>query len=155
MLERSMGDPISDQAPDKRPQSVQRAVICLWISAALIALAAVATLVRLLAIPGGVGRTVLIVFASAMALLTFALLALLATKLGAGRSWARWLYAVFYVLVSLTLVVTLLRTPDAFLSLSIMEQGSVIVQSVFQTAALVFMFTDTSSRWLRAKRSQE
>ena len=142
------------QASSHRPQSIQRAVTCLWLSAGLVVLATGATWVRLLNIPDSVGRSVLVVFGTVTGLLTIALLALVAVKLGAGRAWPRWLFAVVYILGLFLFAVPLIRTPQFFLSLSIVEQASGAVQLGLQTAALVLMFASTSSQWLKDGQSK-
>lgn len=69
------------QAKNTKPLSIQRAVICLWMSAGLVALLTVASWVELQEIPSGVVPTL-------TNLVTLALLALVALKVGAGRNWA-------------------------------------------------------------------
>ena len=75
-----------------RPISVRRAALCLWISTGLcllVTLGQVAGVIETTA--AGVGMAAAIGFATA------GVLALMVAKIGAGRRWARWLFAVFYV----------------------------------------------------------
>ena len=136
---------MSSPTSGNKPKSVQWAVVCLWVSVGLVSVLTVDSWVGLVGIPRGIASTV-------TNLLTLALLALVAIKLGAGRGWARWLFAVVYVLGSLMFVVSLLLAPQVFRSLPTVLQGSGIVQFALQTAALVLMFTEASRQWFKAKR---
>lgn len=128
-----------------KPQSIQRAVTCLWISAGLVALLTVVSWTGALGIPSGVGPTL-------TNLLTFLLLALVAIKVSAGRNWARWLFAIVYVLGSLMFVVSLLLAPQVFRSFPAVLQGSTVVQFALQTLALVLLFIGTSGQWFKSQR---
>ena len=128
--------------PGNKPNSVRRAVLCLWISVGLVLFLTVAAFFAPLGIPHDAVGT-LTNLASA------ALLALVAVKLDAGRGWAQWLFAAIYVLGLSTFVASMLLSPETFRSLPILLQASGIVQLALQTAALIFMFTGTSQRWLR------
>ena len=128
--------------PANKPDSVRRAVLCLWLSVGLVLFLTVAAFFAPLGIPHD-GVTTVTNLASA------ALLAWVAVKLDAGRGWAQWLFAAIYVLGLSTFVVSMLLSPETFRSLPILLQASGIVQLALQTAALVFMFTATSQRWLR------
>ena len=139
---------MSSQVSNNKPQSIQRAVACLWVSASLVALLTVASWSGVLEIPSGVGPTL-------TNLLTFLLIALTAIKVSAGRNWARWLFAVVYVLGSLMFLVSLLLAPQVFRSLPTVLQGSTVVQFVLQTAALVLLFIGTSSQWFRTQRVEK
>ena len=130
------GDPVD------KPKSVRRAVLCLWMSVSLVLFLTVAAFFVPLGIPHDVVTTV-------TNLASAALMALVAVKLDAGRGWAQWLFAAVYVLGLSTFVVSMLLSPETFRSLPILLQASGIVQLALQTAALVFMFTPTSQRWLR------
>lgn len=132
------------QATNTKPLSIQRAVICLWLSAGLVVLLTVASWVGLQQIPGGVVPTL-------TNLVTVALLALVALKVGAGRNWARWLFAVGYVLGSFMFVVSLFLAPQLFRSLPVVLQGSGIVQFALQSVALVLLFIGTSRQWFRTQ----
>lgn len=136
---------MSNDLENLKPPSMQRAVACFWISACLVLLLCAASLAGVGGVPGG---------ASALAtnLVTFALLAWVATKLGSGRNWARWVFAVLYVLGSLASAVSIVFLPEAFLSLSLLAKASSVVQFILQTAALLLMFTHPSCTWLRAKK---
>lgn len=128
-----------------KPQSIRRAVTCLWISAGLVALLTVVSWTGALGIPAGVGHTL-------TNLLTFLLLALVAIKINAGRNWARWLFAVVYVLGSLMFLVSLLLAPQVFRSFPAVLQGSTFLQFALQTVALVLLFIDTSGQWFKSLR---
>jgi len=133
--------------PGNKPKSVQRAVVCLWISIGLVLFLTVAAFFAPLGIPHDVVTTVTNVASAA-------LLAWVAVKLDAGRGWAQWLFAAIYVLGLSTFVVSMLLSPETFRSLPILLQASGIVQLALQTAALVFMFAPTSQRWLRPSSDQ-
>lgn len=135
--------------PDvSRPVSVQRAAICLWISAALALLMTLAQVVGLIATVGAsVGMT------AAIGGVTAALLAWVAAKIGSGRNWARWVFAIIYVLGSLASVVLVLVAPAVFRALPAILQTNAILQFGLQTAAVVLIFTSTSRQWFRAKHA--
>ena len=81
---------------------------------------------------------------------TAALIALIATKVGAGRKWARWLFVVIYVLGSAGFSVLFIVMPQEFLSLPRLLQLSGLVQIILQTCALILMFTRASRQWFKA-----
>jgi len=132
-------------ATSEKPTSVQRTAICLWISAGL---ALTLTVVQAI----GLIETTHVGLAVVTGLITAGLLALVAVKIGAGRGWARWLFAVLYVFGSFAFIVSVLIAPEMFRALPSILQGSSIVQFVLQTVALVLVFTSTSRQWFKAKR---
>src|SRR4051812_24437996 len=108
-------DPASARAaalahtPAEKPLAVKWAVRCLWTSAALTLLQGVPLLA---ALPrAAVGTTVLSL------VVTTGLLLLIATMVSRGRSWARGLFVVIYLLGAAMLFSTLTLTPKAFQSL--------------------------------------
>jgi hypothetical protein len=136
---------MSTDASSDKPKSVQRAVVCLWISVGLALIVTGAPFIGLLDSPD-------IVTATITNLVTAGFLALVAAKIGAGRGWARWLFAVVYILGSFAGIVSLLVAPQMFRSSPPILQGSGILQFALQTAAFVLMFTSTSRQWFKAKR---
>lgn len=127
-----------------KPKPIQQAVICLWVSAGLVALLTVVSWTGALGIPSGVEPMV-------TNLISFLLLALVAMKVSAGRNWARWLFAVIYTLGSLMLLVSLLLAPQVFSSFPMVLLGSTIAQFALQTVALVLLFIGTSSQWFKSR----
>jgi len=75
------------------------------------------------------------------------LLAWVAEKIRGGRSWARWLFLVVYVLGSLSVAAVAVLAPQLFLSQPMLLRGSGVVQFALQTIALVLMFSPTSRHW--------
>ncbi len=133
------------QAPNSnKPQTIQWAITCLWVSAALVALLMLVSWTAALGIPGGVEP----MLTNLIGLLLFVFVAM---KLNAGRNWARWLYAGVYVFGSLMFLVSLLLAPQVFLSFPMVLQGSAVVQFALQTATLVLLFISTSSQWFRSE----
>ena len=124
---------------------MKRAVACLWISAFLVLVLCAASSLGVGDLPSGP-------LALITNLVTFALLAWVAIKLGAGRNWARWVFAILYVFGSLAFAVSVVFLPEAFLALSMAAKTSSVVQFFLQTVALVLMFTHTSRNWFRAKK---
>lgn len=142
--------------PDNRPQSVRRAVICLWIAAGLYIVDSVVMLVNLGFILGSVDGKVTFVSILVMRLLFICLFVLVAVKFGAGRSWARWLFAVPYASGLLLLFfIPLNRISQVFLSLFTVANLPGTLVFVAQTAALIFMFASASSQWLKIGHSKE
>ena len=124
----------------ERPGAVRAAVVCLWISVGL-ALAITAAQVARLLPAADVEMTALIGLASA------GLLALIAAMIGAGRGWARWLFAVVYAIGALATVATMLAVPQLYLAMPTLLQVSTAAQFALQTVALVLIFTGASLRW--------
>ena len=135
---------MSSQASNSKPQSIQRAVTCLWVSANLVALFTVLSWTGALCIPSGVGPTL-------SNLLVFLYFAWIAIKVSAGRNWARWLFAVMYVLGTIMFFVSLLLAPQVFRSMPTVLQGASVVQFALQAVALVLLFIGTSSQWFRSQ----
>ena len=135
---------MSDQSSGERPTSVQRAAICLWVSAGL---ALILTVVQVI----GLVETAEVGMTAIIGVVTAGVLALIAAKVSAGRNWARWLFAVIYVIGSFTSAVLALVAPELFRALPTILQGSTILQFLLQTAALVLIFTNASRQWFKAK----
>ena len=128
-----------------RPNTVPGAAYCLWASAALVLLVTTAQITGLVAnLSGTVGMAV------AIGVGTAALLGVIAWYLSRGRNWARWLFAVIYVIGTLGLLAI---TPEAFLALPTILQANMILQFILQTVALILMFTRASNQWFKAKRA--
>jgi peptidoglycan/LPS O-acetylase OafA/YrhL len=130
-----------------RPKSMQRATICLWLSASLVALLTVASWLGVQGIPSGAQSTTTNV-------ITFALLALIANKVSARRNWARWVFAVIYVLGSAMFLFAALLAPQVFLSMPVVLQSSAIVQFALQTVALILLFVNSSRQWFRPQSNE-
>jgi hypothetical protein len=128
-----------------KPPTVQRAVVCLWMSACLTLLLALASWLGVREIPSGAGAAV-------TNILTFALLALLAIKVGNGQRWALWLFAFVYVFGALIFVASLVFMPNVFRSAPMLAKVSAIARFALQTAALVLLFTSTSRQWFKTRR---
>ena len=133
-----VSDPPQVRGPT--PPSVRRAAQFLWASFVLAAALGVLHLAG--AVPSANSTVDAIT-----AMVSAALIALIAAKVGAGRNWARWLYVAIYLLGSAMSVVLLIFMPQAFLSLPGPLQASALVQLLLQTCALVLMFTPASRRW--------
>ena len=134
---------VSDNA---RPNSVQHAALCLWLSAGLGLLMTTAQVSGLVKTVGAAGPGL----TAAIGLVTAGLLALIAAKISAGRGWARWLFAAIYVIGSLGSVVLIFVALEVFRALPTILQANTIAQFVLQTAALVLVFTSTSRRWFNS-----
>jgi hypothetical protein len=121
--------------PLAKPESVQRAVLCLWISVAGTFVSALLHASKL---------TVADVITLAI---TDAVLALVAIKCAAGRGWARGLFLAIWILGVLSGVAIVVLAPEAFLALPSTMQAIAILQLAIQTAALAFLFTRASRNW--------
>jgi hypothetical protein len=127
---------------DSRPQSILAAVMCLRLSAAV---AAVLTLLPLLGMLPLAGASA--IATAITGFVTVGLLALVAAKINAGHGWARWLFAVIYVLGSFLFVLCLLLAPQTFLALPTSSEVSAAVQFAIQTVALICVFLPESRPW--------
>ncbi|HYG54903.1 MAG TPA: hypothetical protein VD965_06370 [Burkholderiales bacterium] len=125
------------------PGTISRAVTCLWIAAGLAALLTTLQIV-------GVMATESVTLTAITGVLTVTLLALVAWKIGEARAWARWLFVLLYALGAGVSVAGALAMPKFFLALPPVSQGSIVLQFVLQTAALVLLFTKPSRDWFRA-----
>jgi hypothetical protein len=128
------------------PASLRAAIVCLWLSVAIVAALTLASWANILGLPNTPSLTV-------NNLLTLALLVLIAIKITAQRGWARWLFAVVYVLGSLATLYLAVFVPQSFGNLPAMLQVTGLVQLALQTAAMVLIFVPPSRRWFKAARS--
>ena len=80
---------------------------------------------------------------------TAALLGLMAWKIAQGRNWARWVFAIIYILGTLGSVAVI--TPAVFLAHPLVLQANMILQFILQTAAAVLVFTSSARQWFKAK----
>jgi amino acid transporter len=133
----------SSHAP---PAPMRAAIVCLWLSVAIVAVLTLASWANLLGLPNTPSLTV-------NNLLTLALLVLIAIKITAQRGWARWLFAVVYVLGSLATLYLVVFVPQSFRNLPAMLQVTGLVQLALQTAAMVLIFVQPSRLWFKAQRS--
>ena len=128
----------------ERPQTIRRAALCLWFSAALALLVTIAQVLGLVPLVGASRGTT-----ATIGVLTAGLLVLIAVTVSARRGWGRWVFAVVYVLGNFGTVILVLAMSDVFRALPMVFQANMVVQFVLQTAALILMFTGASGRWLK------
>ena len=83
------------------------------------------------------------------ALFTVAVYSFLAYKIYQGRSWARWVFAVLWILGMLGLSV-LSFAPQVARQIPWTAWVMTGIQTVIQLTALVLLFVPVSSRWFRA-----
>src|SRR5262245_3360488 len=121
-----------------KPRAVRNAAILLGISAVLIAGIAVAIRLGVIAESPGGDPTIPSFIASA-------LLGLIAWKIDTGRNWARWLFAVIFVMGTLVSMISFYRLPALWRSMSAPGLVSGAVQVTVQALALIFMFSRESS----------
>jgi len=133
-------------ADASRPIAVHRAALCLWLSAVLALLVTIAQALRLVDIPSG--TTVRI--AALTGIITVGLLGGLAATIGLGQNWARWAYAVIYVIGTLGAVAV---APAVFFAQPLILKANMILQLALQTAAFVLVFTKSSRQWFNARRA--
>ena len=134
-----VADPVHAASP--KPTAVKRAVQCLWISVALTLVQGMPQLAS--AAPGAVVTIALTL------VLTIGLLSLIAAKVGAGRSWARWVFLAIFLFGAVTLIATVLLTPQVFRTMPVLLQISEALQFVLQAGALILMFTPAAREWFR------
>ena len=127
-----------------KPHDVRRAVTCLAWSTAGAGLMFVAHLLRLVSAAPGTNNV--------GSLITFAILGVVTWKIDAGRGWARWLFAVTYVLGSLGAVLILVFKSELFRVFSPLMIASAFLQTALQSVALGFLFAPSSSAWFRGQR---
>ena len=128
-----VADPDAPRPP--KPTSVRRAAVCLWISVAVTVVSAVF-------------HASILTSADVVTLaITAGLLALVAAKVSAGRSWARWLFLVVWILGALSGVAVVVLAPQAFLAWPGTVQAIAVLQFAIQTSALVLLFTRASREW--------
>jgi hypothetical protein len=139
-----VGDP-PEPGPTQKPATVRRGIACLWISVAL-------NLVLVLLEIAGLTSSTELAVAVATTAFSVAILSLIAVKANAGRNWARWLFAVIFVLGMLAFGISIILAPAQFAALAVTEQISAIAQFAVQTAALVLLFLPASSDWFRSMR---
>jgi peptidoglycan/LPS O-acetylase OafA/YrhL len=141
-----MGKTVLNDSSNPPPASMRAAIVCLWLSVAIVAVLTLASWANVLGLPNTPSLTV-------NNLLTLALLVLIAIKISAQRGWARWLFAVLYVLGSLATLYLAVFVPQSFRNLPAMLQVTGLAQLGLQTAAMVLIFLPPSRRWFKAQRS--
>jgi hypothetical protein len=87
-------------------------------------------------------------------LLTVGLLAIVAGSISARHGWARWLFAVIYVLGTLGAMVLVVMAPQFFRVLPIVLQVNMVAQFILQTAALILMFSSASRHWFATRHGE-
>jgi hypothetical protein len=131
-----------------QPQTIRRAALCLWISTALTLVVTAAQVLNLVPIEGAtLGMT------TAIGVLTAGLLALIAILINARRNWGRWLFAVIFILGTLSAIALIFTSPHVFLGLPKLLQANMVSQIALQTAALFLMFSSKSQQWFGTQRS--
>ena len=91
---------------------------------------------------------------SIIGLLTATLLAVVAGSINARHGWARWLFAVVFVLGTLVGVVLVVIAPEIFRGLPAVLQANMVVQFILQTAALILMFNSASRQWFATRDAE-
>lgn len=128
--------------PAHAPSALRVAIACLWCSIALVALLTAAAWLGI----GGVAYSASLLVNN---LLTLALLVLITLKLCAGRGWARWLFAVVYLLGTLMTLYLAVFVPQSFGSLPALLQITGLLQLVLQTAAMVLICIPAARPWFK------
>ncbi len=72
-------------------------------------------------------------------------------KIATRKNWARWIFAVVFVLAKIVFLSSVLLAPQIWLALPLTAIGPAITQFVLQGTALVLLFTPDASRWFRAR----
>jgi glucan phosphoethanolaminetransferase (alkaline phosphatase superfamily) len=129
------------------PPSVRTALLCLWLSTAILALLTVAAWANVLALPNTPSVTL-------NNLLTLAFMLLVIIKLAAGRGWARWVFAAVYFLGSAVTLYLSVFEPQIFRNQTLVLQATGLVQLALQTAAMVLLLLPASRQWFRAHSVQ-
>jgi hypothetical protein len=132
-----------------QPQTVRRAALCLWLSAALAFLATTAQVLGWVPLVGSTPGTTAVV-----GLVTAGLLAVVAGSIGARHGWARWLFALVYVLGTLGALVLVIIAPEVFRALPIVLQANTVAQFILQTAALILMFSSDARHWFATRHAE-
>ena len=86
-------------------------------------------------------------------LLTLAFMLFVITKLSAARGWARWVFAVVYLLGSAVTVYLSLFEPQTFRNQPLALQATGLLQLALQTAAMVLLLLPSARQWFRARRA--
>lgn len=131
---------MSNKFLNDSPASVQRAVFCIWISTGFVVLISFSSLLGVSDIPSSAATLVTDLF-------TACLLAVVAINVTAGRSWARWLYAVFFVLGLSAFTAWALLAPEAFHAMPMTLKATGFVQFALQGVAFALMLTKSSRQW--------
>ncbi len=79
--------------------------------------------------------------------LPLGLIALIAWKVSQRRNWARWVLAVVVGLGVLSAVFSVVVAPQLWQSMSALFQAIALLQTLFQLAALVLLFTGEAKLW--------
>jgi hypothetical protein len=138
---------VLQQAPIHQPSSVRAALACLWLSTGILALLTIAAWANVLALPNTASVTV-------NNLLTLLFMLLVIVKLTAGRGWARWVFAVVYLLGSAVTVYLSVVEPQIFRNQPLALQVTGLVQLALQTVAMVLLVVPTSRQWFAAQRAR-
>lgn len=129
------------------PPSVRAALVCLWLSTAILALLTIAAWANVLALPNTPSVTV-------NNLLTLAFMLLVIIKLAAGQGWVRWVFAVVYFLGSAVTLYLSIFEPQIFRNQPLVLQATGLVQLALQTAAMVLLLLPASRQWFQTHSVQ-
>jgi len=146
---------VSDPAElvGRRPQSVHIAALSLWVSAALAFVMVAIQVPRLSSlVTVGAMAPVQLVVTLATAIITVALLVLVAAKVNAGRGWARWLFLVVWIVGAGVMAAAVVYNPRGLQNMPPLIAASERLQWILQTTALVLMFVRPSREWFAAQK---
>jgi glucan phosphoethanolaminetransferase (alkaline phosphatase superfamily) len=138
---------VFQQASITPPPSVRTALVCLWLSTAILALLTIAAWANLLALPNTASVTV-------NNLLTLVFMLFVIATLTAGRGWARWVFAVVYLLGSAVTLYLSIFEPQTFRNQPLALQATGLVQLALQTVAMVLLLLPTARQWFQAQRER-
>jgi len=119
--------------PGKQTESIDRAVVCLWISAGLTTVAGILQIAGFIPVGSPLRAAV-------AAAISAAISAVVAVKISEGRIWARYFFLAVYILGALTSMLAFSFAPSKFISLSILGKVSAMSHIVLDTTALILMF---------------
>jgi multisubunit Na+/H+ antiporter MnhE subunit len=124
------------------PRSIETAVRVLYVSATLALVLTLVTWLNWITLPfDGQG--------SITGFLIAALLAFTSNRIRSRRNWARWMFAVLFVLGTLLGIVVTALAPDLWTLHTPATLLSTIIQTVIQTIALFLVFTPAANAWFR------
>jgi glucan phosphoethanolaminetransferase (alkaline phosphatase superfamily) len=130
-----------------QPPPVRAALLCLWLSTGILALLTVAAWANLLSLPNTSSVTV-------NNLLTLAFMLFVIAKLTAARGWARWVFAVVYLLGSAVTLYLSIFEPQTFRNQPLALQVTGLAQLALQTAAMVLLLMPAARQWFKVQRAQ-
>ncbi len=87
-------------------------------------------------------------------LLTLAFMLLVIRKLAAGRGWARWVFAVVYLLGSSVSLYLSVFEPQIFRNQPLALQTTGLVQLALQTVAMGLLVMPAAQQWFQMQRAR-